>query len=187
MLHWRSPRLRWAYLSRTFPFILIFMTAWYFLVSPLPGMQVERSDDRIENNQNPITVVDQIRAGTQQPTPIRQKITLIAIWKHRKKPADYLPHFFASVAANEASIELLFIKFGFDSGCPESLSNGTPNVREVCLTVEEYWDLHATFLCEKWGCSASEREEVVKKLHERKHSDRVRPSSLAFGRQLTFD
>lgn len=109
------------------------------------------------------------------PTPA-PKITIIALWSSKggARPA-YLPNFFASVAANP-SVDLLFIKFdkhGKGTDCREMLSDNIPNVREVCLSVEEYWTLHADFLCERWGCSRAQRKLVEDKLWERAGGDFV--------------
>ncbi|KDQ20882.1 hypothetical protein BOTBODRAFT_169589 [Botryobasidium botryosum FD-172 SS1] len=105
-----------------------------------------------------------------EPAP---RITIIAVWTPRGKPPTYLPHFFASAAGNP-SLDILFIKVDVNhAGCHEPLAHGTPNIREVCLSVEEYWKLHADFLCGYWNCSSTDIRAVVSKLRERSSDDRV--------------
>ena len=115
------------------------------------------------------------RPSLHYPTPA-PKITIIALWSSKGGPRPiYLPNFFASVAANP-SVDLLFIKFdkhGQGMDCEERLSSNIPNVREVCLSVEEYWSLHADFLCARWGCSRAQRKLVEGKLLERAGGDFV--------------
>lgn len=102
------------------------------------------------------------------------KITIIGIWNPGSSTPLYLPNFFASVAGNP-SVDVLFIKDDrHEVGCEAPLAPGVPNVREVCLSSEEYWGLHADFLCERWGgCSELERETVMSKMFERRWGDRV--------------
>ncbi|KAF7440632.1 hypothetical protein PC9H_000978 [Pleurotus ostreatus] len=104
------------------------------------------------------------------------KLTIIAIWNpspDNKEPI-YLPNFFASVAANP-SIDLLFIKYDRHRvGTPPCEPSHVKNMRQVCLSFEEYWKLHADFLCKRWGgCSTTQRQQLVSKLHERAPGDRV--------------
>lgn len=108
----------------------------------------------------------------------RPRITIIAIWNPKaNNPKDpiYLPNFFASVAANPL-IELLFIKYDkYEVGCQTPFAPDLPNVKEICLATDEYWKLHAKFLCDYWrGCSDEEHANVLKKLHERADKDYVR-------------
>ncbi|KAL0957694.1 hypothetical protein HGRIS_001474 [Hohenbuehelia grisea] len=107
------------------------------------------------------------------PTPA-PRLTIIAIGNPGPQNPLYLPNFFASEAANP-SIDLLFIKYDKHRvGCNVPFAAHVPNVREVCLSTEEYWDLHADFLCGHWGgCGEDERKAVVSKLHERAGGDRV--------------
>ena len=110
------------------------------------------------------------------PSPA-PKLTIIAIWNpspDNKEPI-YLPNFFASIAANP-SIDLLFIKYDRHRvGTPSCGPSHVKNMRQVCLSFEEYWKLHADFLCKRWGgCSTPQRQELVSKLHERAPGDRVR-------------
>lgn len=123
----------------------------------------------------PIRPYRPARPSLHYPTPA-PKITIIALWSSKGGPRPiYLPNFFASVAANP-SVDLLFIKFdkhGQGMDCEEKLSSNIPNVREVCLSVEEYWSLHADFLCARWGCSRAQRKLVEGKLLERAGGDFV--------------
>lgn len=111
---------------------------------------------------------------SSQHLTIPSKITLIALWSTNDRPANYLPNFFASVAANP-SIDLLFIKFDKYNrvGCEQPMTAEHSNVREVCLTIHEYWDLHAEFLCRHWGCSDDDRNKVFEALIERSPGDVV--------------
>lgn len=105
---------------------------------------------------------------------VPSKLTLIALWSTGDRPVMYLPNFFSSVAANP-SIELLFIKFDVHNkgGCQKAMAAEYPNIREVCLSVDEYWDLHADFLCSQWGCSSDDRTKLAEKLLERAKTDGV--------------
>lgn len=100
---------------------------------------------------------------------------MIAIWNPGPSQPLYLANFFASVAGNP-SLDMLFIKDDrHEVGCDEPLAPNVTNVREVCLSSEEYWGLHADFLCERWGgCTELERETVMSKMFERRWGDRVR-------------
>ena len=102
------------------------------------------------------------------------KITIIAIWNPRETPALYLPEFFASVKANPL-INLLFIVVDKQNvgRCHEPIPNGAPNIKEVCFSVEEYWNLHADFLCNHWGCGRDDRVVLMNKLYERYPRDHV--------------
>lgn len=107
------------------------------------------------------------------PSPA-PRITIIALWSSRENPVIYLPQFFASVAANP-SLDILFIKFDKHNvgGCEEPLAPGISNVREICLSMDEYWDLHANFLCKRWGCNSADRKALMEKMWERAPGDRV--------------
>ncbi|KAF9528932.1 hypothetical protein CPB83DRAFT_893901 [Crepidotus variabilis] len=124
-----------------------------------------------EPSTSPPTVLETLKYPSTAP-----KITIIALWGSREaKRALYLNNFFASVKANP-SIDLLLIKFdkyGVGMDCNQPQSVGSPNVREVCLKVDEYWELHVDFLCEKWKCDTAEREAVAKKVRERASGDFV--------------
>jgi len=110
------------------------------------------------------------------PSPA-PNITIIALWSTRDaERAIYLNNFYASVKANP-SIDLLLIKFdkyGTGMNCEMPQSTGVPNVREVCLTVEEYWELHGDFLCERWGCDTGDKAKVMETLKARSGGDFVR-------------
>ncbi|KAJ8523019.1 hypothetical protein ONZ45_g500 [Pleurotus djamor] len=123
-------------------------------------------------------------AGSRPKEPLRghgsyptspAKLTIIAIWNPTSAEPIYLPNFFASVAANP-SIDFLFIKYDRHRlGTPCSkYAPDVKNVREVCLSFEEYWALHLEFLCERWGgCTKMQKFLVTRKLHERSSGDRV--------------
>ncbi|KZV70271.1 hypothetical protein PENSPDRAFT_685649 [Peniophora sp. CONT] len=103
-------------------------------------------------------------------------LTMIVLWSPHKRNEDYLPTFFASVGANP-SIDLLLIKFdkyGYNNGeCERRRAPGVPNVREVCLSMEEYVALHVAYFCEVWSCVEEERELVGAVMKERIPLDRV--------------
>jgi len=103
-------------------------------------------------------------------------ITIIALWSTRDtERAIYLNNFYASVKANP-SIDLLLIKFdkyGTGMNCEMPQSTGVPNVREVCLTVDEYWELHGDFLCKRWGCDTGDKAKVMQTLKARSGGDFV--------------
>jgi len=102
------------------------------------------------------------------------KITIIAIWNTKETPAIYLPNFFASVKANPL-IDLLFIVVDKRNvgRCHEAIPEGAPNIKEVCFSVKEYWDLHADFLCNHWRCEGDDRVVLIDKLYERFPQDYV--------------
>jgi hypothetical protein len=110
--------------------------------------------------------------STRPPSP---KITIIAIWNPREKPASYLPVFFASVKANPL-IELVFIQVDkYNVGrCHESIPHGASNIKDICFSVEEYANLHADFLCNLWGCQEKDRGLVMEKLLNTIPADGVR-------------
>lgn len=112
------------------------------------------------------------------------RITFIVIWSPRLDTTDpYLPNFFASIGANP-SIELLLIKidkYGLkDGGCELPRASGISNVREVCLGMEEYLDLHVQYLCDVWSCSEDEKEDVGKLVEERAEGDRYNSAYRPF-------
>lgn len=110
-------------------------------------------------------------------TPI-PKITIIAIWNPRpgRPPQPYLANFFASVEANAPDINLLFVVLDRDNyGCDKRLSPATSkNIQEICFKPEEYWALHADYLCDHWQCSDSEKSRLLQLLIERGPDDNVR-------------
>jgi hypothetical protein len=111
----------------------------------------------------------------QSPPSASPKITIIAIWNPRGKPASYLPVFFASVKANPL-IELLFIEVDkYNVGrCHEPIPHGASNIKELCFSVEEYANLHADFLCNLWGCEGDRRVLIMDKLMNTIPGDDVR-------------
>ncbi|KAF9515859.1 hypothetical protein BS47DRAFT_1341465 [Hydnum rufescens UP504] len=125
----------------------------------------------------PITEHSSLRPSESSTTPPpyptqAPSITIIAVWTRREKPVVYLENFFASVAANP-QVDLLFVNYDrHQVGCDQPLSH-IPNAREICLSNEEYWTLHADFLCNRWKCDEHEREVVLAKLYERAPGDHV--------------
>ncbi|KZV70286.1 hypothetical protein PENSPDRAFT_685664 [Peniophora sp. CONT] len=107
------------------------------------------------------------------PTP---RMTLIVLWSPQDRDASYLPNFFASAGANP-SIDVLLIKFDkYGLGaeyCEAPQAAGVLNVREVCVDMEEYWDLHIDWLCAEWGCDARMREMAREVMVRRLPADRV--------------
>jgi hypothetical protein len=110
------------------------------------------------------------------PAPLPPRITFITLWSPQDREHSYLPNFFASVGANP-DIELLLIKFdkyqrGGDE-CTRERAWGVPNVREVCLTLEEYYAMHIEYLCGFWECSKGQRAEAERVMKMRFEGDRV--------------
>ncbi|KAL4266174.1 hypothetical protein AB1N83_000552 [Pleurotus pulmonarius] len=182
-------------LKLSFASIFIGATFYYTLVRTTPGAnELVPFTDGIDEAWVPkdvhVDVHDVLESATMLaaltpalPTLVpdiprrkKHKLTIIAIWNpspDNKEPI-YLPNFFASVAANP-SIDLLFIKYDRHRvGTPSCEPSHVKNMRQVCLSFEEYWKLHADFLCKRWGgCSTPQRQELVSKLHERAPGDRV--------------
>ncbi|KAF9031525.1 hypothetical protein BDZ89DRAFT_1063922 [Hymenopellis radicata] len=90
------------------------------------------------------------------------------------------PTFFASVGANP-DVSLLLVKY---HRTPEHGAEcfdlpgqaATVNVKEVCLSFEKYWDMHAEWLCGRWGGCAdgggiSGKEHVKAKMKDRANGD----------------
>ncbi|KAL5523719.1 hypothetical protein ACEPAG_7892 [Sanghuangporus baumii] len=97
------------------------------------------------------------------------KITIIAVWSILGPSPDHLSYFFQSVEANE-QIDLLFVqvdKRGF--GC-SSYSNA-PNVQELCLSEDQYHQLHVDFLCRTWRCSEAENRLLFETIKKNGESD----------------
>lgn len=175
------------------PFLLVLLGVLGFLLHSRHNnsLHVLELPEHLNNQpaHSELAVDDQVDVGASIPEPplrpispplpplyppLPPKLTLIALWSTRARPAIYLPNFFSSVAANP-SIDLLFIKFGhIQGGCHQPMAAGYPNVREVCLSASEYWELHADFLCGQWGCSGDNRTRLLDKLVERAENDRVR-------------
>jgi hypothetical protein len=82
--------------------------------------------------------------------------------------------------ASNPDVDLLFIKYDKHRiGCVDLVGEGmAANVREECLSFDEYWELHVEFLCEKWNCDDEERGKVLSKLYERAPQDRVGTPAL---------
>jgi hypothetical protein len=120
------------------------------------------------------------------PSPA-PRIQLIIIWNDRgghKKPI-YLPSFFASVAANPV-LDMLFVRYDGDNitqGCGSPLAPGLANVRELCYGLDEFWEIHVDFLCERWGCNEAQRGLTRELLLDRRNSDWVSCEENATPRQ----
>jgi hypothetical protein len=107
------------------------------------------------------------------PVSSPPKITIIAIWNPKKNSQAYLPNFFASAKAN-AQVDFLFIVVDKDNvGCDVPIPPGAPNIKAVCLSVEEYLNLHVDFLCNHWACGRDDKTVVLNTLHERYPKDFV--------------
>ncbi|VDB89131.1 unnamed protein product [Peniophora sp. CBMAI 1063] len=104
------------------------------------------------------------------------RMTLIVLWSPQDRDDSYLPNFFASAGANP-SLDVLLIKFDkYGLGaehCEVPRAAHVPNVREVCVDMEEYWDLHIDWLCAEWGCDARMREMAREVMVRRLPADRV--------------
>ncbi|OCB88395.1 hypothetical protein A7U60_g4436 [Sanghuangporus baumii] len=97
------------------------------------------------------------------------KITLIAIWSILGPSPVHLSYFFQSVEANE-QIDLLFVQVDKQgSGC-SSYSNA-PNVQELCLSEDQYHQLHVNFLCRRWRCSEDEKRLLFETIKKNGESD----------------
>ena len=183
------------------PFLLLSTITYLFWVGPSHSVSVELSSSLQHGNGTfpdtkhrgepeivvlkPIATIPQdipppLSPTTQDPLNYPNpapNVTIIALWGTRDaKRAIYLNNFYASVKANP-SIDLLLIKFdkyGTGMNCEVPQSTGVPNVREVCLTVDEYWKLHADFLCERWECDAGDKAKVMETLKARSGGDFVR-------------
>ena len=114
------------------------------------------------------------------PVPVTPRLTLIALWSPQDdRPSIHIPNFLASAAANP-SLSLLLVKFDkykLNNGqCEQPLAQGEgyANVREVCLSLDEYFERHIEWLCGEWKCSVAQRKETKAILEERLFWDRVR-------------
>lgn len=126
---------------------------------------------------------DEEALGTD-PVPTAPRLTLISLWSPQDdRPNIHIPNFLASAAANP-SLSLLLIKFDkykLNNGeCEKPLVQGESyaNVREVCMSLEEYFERHIKWLCGEWKCSAAQRKETKVILEDRLFSDRVRVSHV---------
>jgi hypothetical protein len=104
-------------------------------------------------------------------------IQLIMVWHDHGDNVhpQYLPNFLASVAANPI-IDLLMIRYDryrIGHGCTDSIASHIPNIREICYGLDDFWNEHANFLCEKWRCIDEERKEIFNILMQRRDSDSV--------------
>ncbi|KAJ8521549.1 hypothetical protein ONZ45_g1758 [Pleurotus djamor] len=122
-----------------------------------------------------------------EPPP---RLTIIAIWVIKEEDPIYLPNFFASIAANP-SIDLLFVKYDKRSvGCQRAFAPHIQNVREICLSAQEYWTLHKDFVCKQWrGCTETQETQetqLMEKLRERGQIDYVNSHFRPF-RSAIFD
>ncbi|THH10671.1 hypothetical protein EW145_g1161 [Phellinidium pouzarii] len=90
---------------------------------------------------------DGIQFGLKNRPP---KITVIAVWTPRGPSPIYMPYFFQSVEANP-QVDLLFIQVNKHHAC--SSYSSAPNVQELCLTEDQYVQLHVDFLCKRWKCT----------------------------------
>ncbi|TDL25810.1 hypothetical protein BD410DRAFT_801140 [Rickenella mellea] len=104
--------------------------------------------------------------------PLRPKITIIAIWSPRGgQEPNYLPYFFQSVEVNpEVSLWLINIE-KTDSKCTSPHTNAA-NVKELCVPLREYLDLHVEFLCKRWQCTPPDRKLLLEHIAEQHKSDK---------------
>ncbi|KAF8333019.1 uncharacterized protein EI90DRAFT_3052702 [Cantharellus anzutake] len=121
--------------------------------------------------------------GSQVLYPHRPKspspITMIVMWSSTGgKTPIYMNTYFASVLANP-TIDLLLIKFdreghGVDCG-PMAPQVDNSNIREVCFSLEEYYERHARWLCglPGWECSQNEFVKLTSDLKRFGLWDRV--------------
>ncbi len=116
----------------------------------------------------------------EAPTSVAPKITIITIFRKPSREQLHLPDFFASVRANP-EIDFLLIKYTQESeeedgqGCVHvpGLAE-TPNAREVCLTFDEYWDMHARWICGQWNdCVEGDMGVLKDKMKARASGDMV--------------
>ncbi|KAI0031294.1 hypothetical protein K488DRAFT_71506 [Vararia minispora EC-137] len=141
---------------------------------------------------NELPSLDTVIVGdASSTTPIHPlsvpQITFIAIWSPRPKLDVYLPNFFASIAANP-SLELLLIKidkYDLRNGeCERVHAAGVPGVREVCIPMDEYYELHLDYLCSFWSCSQEQREKVREAMVERFKKDKYNSSYRPFRAEI---
>lgn len=109
-----------------------------------------------------------------QPPPL---ITFIVLWSPDDRTANYLPNFFASVGANP-NIEVLLVKFDKygkgDDVCELERAPNIPNIREICVPMDEYYDLHTDYMCSVWNCTPDQRAKARNVIEERfRKGDRV--------------
>lgn len=114
------------------------------------------------------------------------RITMVIVLHEPNRVLHYFPDFFASVGANPDAA-LLLVKYHrtpeqdaeYGAECFDLPGQAqTANVKEVCLSFERYWDMHAEWLCGRWGGCAdgdgiSGKELVKAKMKERANGDMV--------------
>ncbi|KAF8312889.1 uncharacterized protein EI90DRAFT_3092675 [Cantharellus anzutake] len=111
----------------------------------------------------------------KSPSPI----TMIVMWSPTGgKTPVYMNTYFSSVLANP-TIDLLLIKFdreghGVDCG-PMAPQVDNSNIREVCFSLEDYYERHARWLCglPGWECSQDEFVKLTSDLKKFGVWDRV--------------
>lgn len=115
------------------------------------GSEEVASDDLLKHHKLPST--------STSTTPL---ITLIVVWTPNpaKKPPAYLPNFFESFAYQHRVKLLLIVLDKQDTGCKNRISPELSNIEERCFSKEDYWRLHADFLCTKWGCDKEEWDKL---------------------------
>ncbi len=113
-------------------------------------------------------------------SPVVPKITIINVFRNPSHPQFHLPNFMASVRANP-QVDFLLVKYTQESeeqdgkGCMSvpGLAE-TPNAREVCLSSDEYWNMHAEWICERWNdCAEEDVELLTAKMKSRAKVDLV--------------
>lgn len=118
-------------------------------------------------------------------SPTRDELEVI---RYGKAPT-YLATLLASVAANaHMGVELLLVIYDrYDIGCERipffvyprptfgssTFGNSTledqtmdGNIRQICMTGEEFWTLYAEFLCDRWKCEEWDKDALVWDLRE---------------------
>ncbi|KZO99777.1 hypothetical protein CALVIDRAFT_553196 [Calocera viscosa TUFC12733] len=138
-------------------------TSASFFSSPAPA--------ELQAEQNPVLLSPTVPA----PTPRGPPISIIIIWKNGA--AAYMPNFVQSVLANKASLEVLWVgvKWAHETTCFDPLE-GHPgregaNLKLLCLTEDEYWNMHRDYFCERWGCNDVEKKQVLDAMIERQQKD----------------
>ncbi|EJT98894.1 hypothetical protein DACRYDRAFT_110231 [Dacryopinax primogenitus] len=104
-------------------------------------------------------------------------ISIIIIWKNDVQP--YMSNFLQSVLANARSLEVLWVgvKWAHEDACFDPLElvedrhRVEANVRLLCLSEDEYWEMHRDYFCERWNCSDVERKLVLDAMIERQQRD----------------
>jgi hypothetical protein len=143
------------------------------LVSPDPQLAAA-NDVSAPAPSDSLQLPDEPPPVSPPPTP---RIAFIVLWSPDYRTSNYLPNFFASVGANP-SIEVLLVKFdkyrfGGDA-CERTQAPGVPNLREVCVSLEEYNELHLEYVCGVWGCTQEQKSKAREVMAKRFESDRVR-------------